>query len=129
MSFTIYNSGYKLNNLSCPHNVAVYIDTEEYHPTPNTIKIYLQREPDVIHPCYAFLQNNANKYDFIFCYDPTRLPGIKNAYSVILAGTWIEPSFYQSIDINKKTFSISNLTGWKSGCMGYHLRHLLYYPC
>jgi hypothetical protein len=106
--------------------VDIYFDTEEYHPTETTLKIYVQREPDIIHQCYNYLQNDASKYDLIFCYDPTRLSGVKNAHSSILAGTWIEPSFYQSIDISKKTFSISNLTGWKTGCVAYHLRHLLY---
>ena len=126
MPITVYNSGYTLNNLTCSHNVAFYFDTEEYHPTENTIKIYVQREPDMIHQCYNFLQNNASKYDLIFCFDPSRLSGVKNAHSVILAGTWIEPSFYQFIDISKKKFSISNITGWKTGCLAYHLRHLLY---
>ena len=126
MPFTIYNSGYTLNNLTCSKNVDIYFDTEEYHPNENTFKIYVQREPDIIHQCYNFLQNNANKYDLIFCYDPSRLSGVKNAHSVIVAGTWIEPGFYQFIDISKKSFSISNITGWKTGCLAYHLRHLLY---
>ena len=126
MPFTIYNSGYTLNNLTCSKNVDIYFDTEEYHPNENTFKIYVQREPDIIHQCYTYLQQNSDKYDLIFCYDPSRLSGVKNAHSVIVAGTWIEPGFYQFIDISKKSFSISNITGWKTGCLAYHLRHLLY---
>lgn len=125
MSITLYGSQIKLDNLTCSENIDVYTDTKEYHPNQNK-KIFVQREPDIICKCYEYLEENADKYDLIFCYDPSRLSGITHAQSLVLAGTWIEPSFYQSVDINKKTFSISNLTGWKTGCLGYYLRYLLY---
>lgn len=125
MPFTIYSTyENKLDNLTCSENVDIYIDTEEYHSNNNK-KIYVQREPNVIHSCYEYLEKNGHKYDIIFCFDPDRLT-LKNAYKTIFAGTWIEPQFYKSIDVSKKKFAISNITGWKNGCIAYYLRHLLY---
>ena len=129
MPFTIYNSGYTLNNLTCTKNVDIYFDTEEYHPTENTLKIYVQREPDIIHQCYNFLQTNASKYDLIFCYDPSRLSDVKNAHPIVLAGTWIEPSFYQSIDKSKvkeildTAFGMTRVEVVCANCGG-HLGHV-----
>ena len=114
----------KLDNLTCSENVDIYIDTEEYTQNKNK-KIYVQREPNVIHSCYEYLEKNGHKYDLIFCFDPARLT-LTNTFKTIFAGTWIESDFYESIDISKKKFAISNITGWKTGCLGYYLRHLLY---
>ena len=105
-------------------NIDIYVDTEEYHPNDN-LKFYIQREADVIHKTYSYLRENIHKYNLIFCYDPTQLVAT-NVIKVIHAGTWLEPSFYESIDVQKKEYSISNLTGWKTGCFAYYLRHLLY---
>ena len=114
----------KLDSLTCSRNIDIYIDTEEYYPNDNK-KIYVQKEPNVIHNCYDYLEKNGHKYDLVFCFDPSRLT-LSNAHRTIYAGTWIEPQFYTSIDISKKKFSISNITGWKIGCLAYYLRHLLY---
>lgn len=126
MPITIYSGSgdHLLNDLSSHKNIDIYIDTEEYHPNDN-LKLYIQREADVIHKTYSYLRENIQKYDLIFCYDPTQLVAT-NVIKVIHAGTWLEPSFYESIDVQKKEYSISNLTGWKTGCFAYYLRHLLY---
>jgi hypothetical protein len=126
MPITIYSGSgdHCLKDLSSHKNIDIYIDTEDYHPN-NNLKFYIQREADIIHKTYSYLRENLNKYDLIFCYDPTQLVAT-NVIKVIHAGTWLEPSFYESIDVQKKEYSISNLTGWKTGCFAYYLRHLLY---
>ena len=126
MPITIYSGSghHNLNKLTSSKNIDIYIDTEEYHPN-NNIKFYIQREVDVIHKLYKYLRENADKYDLIFCYDPSQLSA-KNVVKIIFGGTGIESDFYESIDVSKKDYSISNLTGWKTGCLAYYLRHLLY---
>ena len=126
MPITIYSGSgdHKLDELISNKNIDIYVDTEEYHQNTN-IKFYIQREADVIHKTYSYLRENATKYDLIFCYDPSQLSA-KNVIKVLHAGTWLEPEFYNSIDVSKKDYSISNLTGWKTGCLAYYLRHLLY---
>jgi len=105
MPFTVYNSGYTLNNLTCTKNVDIYFDTEEYHPNPTALKIYVQREPDMIHQCYDYLQNNSDKYDLIFCYDPSRLSGVKNAHSVIVQEHGLSRVFISSL-ISQRNHSV-----------------------
>jgi len=126
MPITLYSGSgdHNFEDLKTDKNIDIYIDTEEYHPN-DSIKVYIQREADVIHKTYGYLRENINKYNLIFCYDPTQVSA-PNVIKIILAGTWLEPSFYESIDIRKKEYSISNLTGWKTGCLAYYLRHLLY---
>ena len=105
-------------------DVDFYVDTKEYHPNTNK-KIYIQSEPGNISGCYDYLKDHSHLYDFIFCYDPSRLQK-SNVYKRTAGHTWIESAFYKSINITTKKYAISNITGWKTGCLGYYFRHLLY---
>jgi len=125
MTIQIY--GLNLNYLqqfSANIDVDFYVDTKEYHPNNNK-KIYIQSEPGNISGCYDYLKEHSHLYDLIFCYDPSRLQKI-NVYKRTAGHTWIESAFYESIDVSKKKFMISNITGMKTGCLGYYFRHLLY---
>jgi hypothetical protein len=112
---------YKLNIST---DVDFYVDTKEYHQNTNK-KIYIQHEPSDISRLTDYLKDNAHLYDLIFCYDPLSIQK-PNVYKRTNGHVWIDSVFYNSIDISKKKFAISNLTGWKTGCLGYYLRHLLY---
>ena len=96
-------------------DVDFYVDTKEYHPNNNK-KIYIQSEPGNISGCYDYLNENSHLFDLIFCYDPSRLQK-HNVYKRTAGHTWIESAFYELIDVNKKKFAISNITGWKTGCL------------
>lgn len=121
-----------LNQFDTNTDIDFYIDTLEYYPGPNK-KIYIQSEPGNIWNCYYHLRDHSHLYDLIFCYDPSRLykPNIlglqkPNVYKRTAGHTWLAPEFYKSINITKKKFAISNLTGHKSGQIGYHFRNHLY---
>ena len=125
MTIKIYgvNLGYLLQ-LNLTKDIDFYIDTQEYYPNTN-LKIFIQSEPDTISRIYAYLKDHSHLYDLIFCYDPSQLQK-PNVYKRTAGNTFIDSIVYESIDITKKQYSISNLTGWKTGCLGYYLRHLLY---
>jgi hypothetical protein len=121
-----------LNQFDTNIDIDFYVDTYEYHPSPNK-KIYIQHEPGNIWNCYYHLRDRSHWYDLIFCYDPSRLykPNIlglqkPNVFIRSCGHTWIARAFYTSINITKKQFAISNFTGHKSGQIAYHFRHHLY---
>lgn len=93
--------------IEADRDIDIYIDTTEYHPNSN-LKIYFQSEPDEIHRCYSYLQDNHHKYDYILCYDNTRLPDCKNVIVRLCGSTWIK-----DLTMNEKQYKISNLCGWK----------------
>ena len=116
--------------LKSEENIDFYIDTQEYHPNSN-IKVYIQSEPLTILSNYykldlvKYLNNNHSKYNYIFCYDPTSIQA-PNVLPKLCAGTWIPKEYYSNIDISKKEFLISNLTGFKLMCKAHLYRRELY---
>ena len=125
MTITIYGLNLEyLKKVDSSTDIDFYVDTKDYYPNTNK-KIYIQSEPHDISKCYDYLINHSHLYDLIFCYDPSQLQK-PNVFMRLAGHTWIESTFYESIDITKKQFAISNITGFKSGCVGYYLRHLLY---
>lgn len=125
MTITIYGVNLEyLKKVDSRIDIDFYVDTLEYYPNTN-LKIFIQSEPDTISKIYAYLKDHSHLFDFIFCYDPSQLQK-PNVYKRTAGNTWIEPVFYKSIDITQKQFMISNITGFKSGCLGYNLRHQLY---
>jgi hypothetical protein len=124
---TIKIHGLSLNylyNLNTNKDIDFYVDTIEYYPN-NNIKIFIQSEPNTLSKIYDYLKEHSHLYNLIFCYDPLQVQK-PNVYKRTAGHTWIEPVFYKSIDITQKQYMISNITGWKTGCVGYYLRHLLY---
>lgn len=125
MTIKIYGVSFKyLYKLDVNIDIDIYIDTNEYHSNLNK-KIYIQAEPQTIHNCYDYLRNHSHLFDLIFCYDPSQIQR-PNVHKRTNGHTWIDHVLHESMDISKKKFAISNLTGWKIGCLGYYLRHLLF---
>ena len=105
-------------------------DIELYHyvcnlNNNNKKKIFLQMEPDAVHPCYKYLDEHKNHYDYIICYDPSKINS-PNTIPLICGGTWISKNDYMNIDINLKKFQISNLCGTKRDTVGHNLIIILY---
>lgn len=128
----------KVHLIGCHHDTDYSIinteyDIELYHsvqnvsinPTNNIRKVFLQMEPDSISPCYDFLKKNSNLFDYIICYDPSKVQA-SNTIGIPCGGTWIDKSDYLNIDISLKKFKISNLCGTKQYTHAHNLRIYLY---
>ena len=105
-------------------------DIELYHyafPVNNNQikKIFLQMEPDAIAPCYTYLNEHKNDYDYIVCYDTSKINS-SNTIPLVCGGSWISKDDYMNIDINLKKFQISNLCGTKQFTPSHKLRITLY---
>lgn len=112
--------------IETPVNVELYYDHPHQPPPRNgSRRIYVQCESTAIINCHEYLRRYAHLYDVILVFDPETL-GLPNAYEKIEGGSWIPPEIYTKVDIAKKTFSISSVTGSKASAPGHHLRHVLY---
>lgn len=110
------------------------INTDEdieiyHHPVEinnnNIKKIFIQPEPDEILRCYDYLNINRSRFDYILCYDPSKVTGT-NTIKMIVGGTWISPDDYNNINIHSKQFKISNLCGTKKMTSAHLMRIQLY---
>lgn len=104
----------------------MYVDTREYIQSDTSKKIYIQCEPFAIKNQRDFLQANQNNYDAIICHDSSQFPHHKHAVSYCALNTWIDPSYYNSVDTSLKTFKISHISGYKDWTVGHKIRKDLY---
>lgn len=94
--------------ISSDRDIDIYIDTQEYYPS-DALKIYFQSEPGAIYNCYEFLKTNSHLYDYILCYDDTKLMNCTNVIVKLCGATWITD---HSLDTEKQ-YKISNICGSK----------------
>jgi hypothetical protein len=118
-----------IENIVRPRNetVEIYIDTEEYHDSSN-VKLYFQLEPQAIQKTDSYILNNSTKYKTVFTYNPIVLQTCSNSkYLLFPACSWISGNHFRSLDLSKKQFQISCLTGSKHLTEGHTFRLNLYY--
>ena len=118
-----YTSRQKINNI--PEPCWIVIDTfhtfSDHLPT-----IYIQVEPQVILSSEQYLIENYHKYHTIYTFNKNVLEKCPNAKKYVYGTTWISPN---NIDISKKQFKISSLSGSKriGESRGHVLRQVLYH--
>ena len=88
--------------------------------------IYIQIEPESILPSEQYLIENSHKYHTIFTFNQNVFEKCHNAKKYVHGTKWIEPD---NIDISKKQFKISSLSGSKTmgNCKGHVLRQVFYH--
>lgn len=94
----------------------------------NSIKVLcVFSEPEPFRVSNADVIKNQHLFDLILTYDEEILNSCKNSKLFVYGTTWIHPSFYKNIDINKKKFEVSFLCGAKHITEGHKLRQRLWY--
>lgn len=99
-------------------------DTTIYYNDTNLL--YIQTEPEAIYMLESFLVKHYKRYKYIFTFSDNILKKCPNAIFYIYGTTWIPKEIYTSIDIYKKKFKISSLTGGKNFTIGHQFRKTLY---
>lgn len=118
-----------IENIVQPLNktVEIYIDSLAYSGSSNP-KIFLQMEPVVIKNMEDHLVSNGNLYDIIYTFNEKVLHSCSNAVKCNLpACSWISGDQYHNLDVGKKLFQISCITGAKQMAEGHTYRLLLYF--
>ena len=108
-----------LHKIKSDCDVELYIDTQEFSSSTCSKKVYIQLEPFTTYDQSNYLYLNQLKYDAIICYNPTQF---SNAISYYPSCTWIEPQYYEAIDMEAKEFQISHICGWKDFTVGHRIR-------
>jgi len=120
-----YMSRQKINNIPEPCWIA--IDT--FHTFSNDLPtIFVQVEPQIIIQSEQYLIENHHKYHTIYTFNPNVLEKCPNAKKYVYGTSWVSPPPEQ-VDISKKQFKISSLSGSKriGKSRGHVLRQVLYH--
>ena len=108
-------------------DTCVYVDTQKFIKN-KYYKVFVHQEPNAIFDNEDFILQNHNQYYVIFTYNKKVLERCSNAiYCPFPAFAWIQESQYSAVDIGKKQFQISCLTGFKRMTEGHLFRQLLYF--
>ena len=86
--------------------------------------IYLQIEPEAIHPVEDYLLENCSKFKYIITYSPKVLAACKNARRGLYGTTWISKSDWENLP--KKEDLITSITGMADKTVGHHFRRKIY---
>lgn len=116
----------KINNILEPCFIMVDKPGILSETMPN---IYVQVEPNAILDVEEYLIQNRKKYHTIFTFNQNVLNSCSNSRKYIYGTTFIEKEYYQNVDVSKKSFSISSLSGSKlyPNAPGHKLRQTLYH--
>ena len=114
--------------INVPNNSALIID-RPYYILKDISNIYFQVEPKIIMDVDTFLIENHKYYSHIYTYSEDVLKACPNAKKYVFGTTRIRKTTYNNIDIGRKQFRISNITGTKkiNNAPGHILRHLIHY--
>jgi hypothetical protein len=120
-----YTSRQKINNIPepCWITIDTYDTFSDHLPT-----IFVQVEPQTIMPFEKYLIENYHKYHTIYTFNPNILEKCPNAKKYLFGTSWLTPPPEQ-VDISKKQFKISSLSGSKRirESRGHILRQVLYH--
>jgi hypothetical protein len=94
------------------------------HATRN---LYIQVEPEAIYPVEAKIIRDAKHYDFILTFNEEILRQCPNAVKYTYGTTWISPDDFGYVDVTKKLFRMTSITGDKLMTAGHRFRHRIYY--
>ena len=125
--FSYWMEKNKLIKMNLPDNCYILNDItlEEYNKIDfnlNYPKIYISVEPELILSNESFLLNKYKDFHTIFTYNQHILDSCNNSKIFIPSSCWIDKLKYQNIDLSKKKFQISNLSGSKEMCMAHTFR-------
>ena len=123
------------------HNTTALVPEKLHQPTspttiiqdyvqsknPNTRNIYIQVEPEAIYPVEAKIIRDAKHYDFILTFNEEILRQCPNAVKYIYGTTWISSNDFGIVDVTKKRFRMTSVTGDKLMTTGHRFRHRVYY--
>jgi len=111
-----------------PQPACIIVDNPNYlsKDLPN---VYIQVEPNIILNYENYLIENYQKYHTIITYNQNVLDKCPNAISYIYGTTWVNKNYYNNIDINKKQFHISVLSGTKlmNSAPGHKFRQIIHH--
>jgi hypothetical protein len=90
--------------------------------------IYVQLEPNAIYNNEDYLLENQGKYHTILTFNQRILDSCPNARKYIYGTTWMEKYMYDNVDISKKQFAISHMSGTKvwPNAPGHILRQIIH---
>jgi hypothetical protein len=86
--------------------------------------IYLQIEPEAIHPVENYLLKNCSKFKYIVTYSPKVLAACKNARRGLYGTTWISKADWENLP--KKEELITSITGMADKTVGHKFRRQVY---
>lgn len=86
--------------------------------------VYVQIEPEEFIPCREYLLRNWRLFYQIYTYDDILLEKCPNAVKYVFGNNML--GYIPIIDIFKKEFKVSSLTGDKDSLTGHKLRRTLY---
>jgi len=114
--------------INVPNNSALIID-RPYYILKDISNIYFQVEPKIIMDVDTFLIENHKYYSHIYTYSEDVLKACPNAKKYVFGTTRIRKTTYNNINVDRKQFRISNITGTKkiNNAPGHILRHLIHY--
>ena len=104
--------------------VVLCVDRHISKREDNTVYIFMQVEPEVIHHLEASIIELAHLYDYILAFSVNILKACPNAYKYIYGTTWIQESDWNREII--KTYEASTLVGHKQMAEGHIFRQTLY---
>lgn len=108
-------------------DTCIYVDTQKFREQL-VYKVFVHQEPNAIFDNENFVLENSKHYNAIFTYNKKILENCSNAiYCPFPAYSWISEAQWSSLNIGKKQFQISCLTGFKRMTEGHLFRQLLYY--
>jgi hypothetical protein len=118
-----YTSRQKIKNIPEPCWITfdTYDTFSDHLPT-----IFVQVEPQIVRQSEQYLIENYHKYHTIFTFNQNVLDKCPNAKKYVYATSWVSSD---NIDISKKQFKISSLSGSKriGESRGHVLRQVLYH--
>lgn len=115
----------KIENLPEPCFITLDIPNIISDTLPN---IFIQIEPNIIINNEQYLLNNYEKYHTIYTFNEVILTKCKNSKKYLYGTTTFHKEIYDNIDISKKKFKISCLSGSKliNNAIGHKNRQKLY---
>lgn len=96
-----------------PQPACVLIDTYDRF-SDDLPNIYIQIEPEAILPVEDLIIQNAHRYHTILTFNSKILEKCPNAKRYIYGTTFLQKSYYECINTDKKQFRISHLAGSKN---------------
>jgi hypothetical protein len=123
MPTLIGTSWFDIKKLKCPLNTLVAVDRlldiREYNPN----MWYIQVEPEAIIDSKDYLLSRGHLYGKVLTFNQEVLDSLKNAVKYVYGTTWITE---RNINVSKKEFKLSSITGKKDWVAGHKFRQHIY---
>jgi hypothetical protein len=115
------------SRIQCPPDVNIIADICcPIDKLPSERIWFIQIEPEAIIPTQDYLCTNWNRFERIYTYNQIVLDTCPNAYKYLYGTSWIDISVWLNINIYKKQFAVSSITGGKADTVGQRFRLKLF---